>query len=285
LIRRGIPLCTYTSLRAGGTARFLCGPPDADGIVRALRWAAAEGVAWTILGGGTNTLFSDAGFEGLVIRTDGVRGHSIEGTQLAASAGEPFAALARFACDAGLSGLEWACGIPGSVGGAVAMNAGTREGDVATVLESVGSGSVDGVAKRSCRDLALGYRESAYRAGDLAEAVVEATFELVASTPERTRAYAERLLSEREAKIPAGATAGCTFRNPSEGPTAGELLDRAGCKGMQFGAARVSEQHANFIVNEGERNAADILRLIDAMRDRVRDAFGIELVAELVVRT
>jgi len=272
-------------LRAGGPARFLCESADAEGVVEALRWAKTEGVAWTILGAGTNTLFADGGFAGLVIRTDGMRGRSIEGTRLTASAGESFAEVARFACEAGLSGLEWASGIPGAVGGAVAMNAGTREGDVATVLESVASASPDGAVKRTCRDLALGYRESAYRAGDLAEAVVEATFELTASTPERTRALAGRLLAERAAKFPAGATAGCTFRNPPEGPSAGELLDRAGCKGMRVGAARVSERHANFIVNEGERNAADILRLIDAMRDRVRAAFGIELVEELVIRT
>ena len=238
-----------------------------------------------VLGGGTNTLFSDEGFAGLVIRTNHVRGFSIGGSRITAAGGESFASVARTACEAGLSGLEWACGIPGAVGGAVAMNAGTREGDVAAILESVASASVDGVVKRSCHDLALGYRESAYRVGDLAEAVVEATFELVASTPERTRALAGRLLAEREAKFPSGATAGCTFRNPPEGPSAGELLDRAGCKGMRVGAARVSERHANFIVNEGERNAADILRLIDAMRDRVRAAFGIELVEELVIRT
>jgi UDP-N-acetylenolpyruvoylglucosamine reductase len=113
--------------------------------------------------------------------------------------------------------------------------------------------------------------------------IVEARFRLVESTPERTLAAAERYLSGRGERQPQGATAGCTFRNPPVGPPAGALLERAGCKGLRVGDARVSDRHANFIVNEGSQNASDVLELIEEMKRRVRDAFGVDLAEEIVV--
>jgi UDP-N-acetylmuramate dehydrogenase len=278
-----IPLHGHTSLRVGGPARFFARPPGEDEAAEVLRWSEAQDLGWVALGAGTNAVFSDRGFHGVVVATSGLRGLEVGGRRIRAGAGESLPHVARMACEAGLSGLEWACGIPGSVGGAVVMNAGTREGEVAGVLDSVRSAGVDGLHTRQAGSLAFAYRESPFRTGELREAVTEATFELIPSTREKACSLAERLLLERRRTQPEGASAGCTFRNPPDGPTAGQLLDRAGCKSLRVGRARVSELHANFILNEGTQNAGDVLALIEEMKRRVRDTFGIELIEEIAL--
>jgi len=272
------------SLRAGGPAQFFAEPTDAERVLALQRWAEVDGIVWTCLGGGTNLLFADSACPGLVIRTTGLRGVSFDGTQVTAAAGERVADVARLACERGLSGLEWACGIPGTVGGAIVMNAGTREGE--TVDRLVAATYVDGSdrIRRSAGELDLAYRRSGFLDGTIRGILIEGSFELAESTHDRTLAEAQRILDERRRKFPGGATAGCTFRNPPDGPTAGELLDRAGCKGLRVGGARVSEIHANFIVNDGTENAAEILALIESMKRRVKEAFGVDLVEEIVVR-
>jgi len=271
----------WTSLRVGGPAGYLVSPADAEDVVRTIQSACDVGNEWVGLGAGTNTLFLDEGYPGVVIRSGRLLGVTIRGRRLTAAAGEPLAHAVRLACEAGLSGLEWAAGIPGTVGGAVIMNAGSAGGEVTEVLLEATSASSKGLRRRPSEELSLGYRESAFHSGRLREFVTEATFELVPGSSERSLAKVRSLLAERTRKYPTGATAGSTFRNPRGGPTAGELLDRAGCKGMRVGAAHVAERHANFILNDSERNADDILRLIDAMKRRVFEAFGIELVEEI----
>lgn len=282
-VRADAPLHCYTSLRVGGPARFLAEPSDGKILADCLRWATAEGLEWVCLGAGTNVLFHDSGFPGLVVRMVRLRGTRIDGVRLTAAAGEPLSRVARLACEAGLSGLEWARGIPGSVGGAVAMNAGTQDGETADVLVDVETATAEGANRRPVEALGFGYRRSAFLTGERREVVTEVTFALTGSTPEQTAAKARKILAERGRKFPSGATAGCTFRNPLEGPSAGELLDRAGCKGLRVGSASVSEIHANFIVNDGSENAADVLELIEAMKRRVRDVFGVDLIEEIVL--
>jgi UDP-N-acetylmuramate dehydrogenase len=277
------PLHRHTSLRVGGPARFLAEPSDARILASSLRWVTAEGIEWVCLGAGTNVVFPDSGFPGVVVHAVGLRGIRIDGVRLAAAAGEPLSWAARLACEAGLSGMEWAWGIPGSVGGAVAMNAGAQGGETADALVDVETATADGLNRRRAHDLGFGYRRSMFLTEKPREVVTEATFELAVSTPERTVARARRLLAERGRKFPSGATAGCTFRNPPEGPSAGELLDKAGCKGLRVGSAWVSDVHANFIINDGSENAADVLELIEAMKRRVRDACGVGLIEEIVV--
>jgi len=282
-LREGVRLHPYVSLRAGGRARFFAEPSDRTGAAALVQWAEKEAIDWACLGGGTNVLFSDSGYDGLIVRTTALRGTAIDGTRVRAAAGEPLAALAWNACEQGLSGMEWACGIPGTVGGAVVMNAGTRDGEAVEVLAEVESVGADGVSRRLAADLRLGYRTSALLTRDLHEVVTAATFDLVPSTPERTLATARRILDERAQRLPRGATAGCTFRNPRDGLPAGALLDRAGCKKLRVGDVHVSGLHANFLINDGSENASDILELIEAMKSRVREAFGIELVEEIVI--
>jgi len=282
-MRTSVPLHEHTSLRLGGPSRYFVALRDAARAVELQRWAKEEGVAWACLGRGTNVLFRDSGYRGLILQTTSLRGVSIEGTRVLAAAGEPLARIARIACEAGLSGLEWACGIPGTVGGAVVMNAGTGEGVTAETLTHVTYADANRSIRTEAAEVGLEYRRSAFLEGEMRGIIVEAAFELVASTPERTLAAAERLLEERSKQLPEGASAGCTFRNPREGPTAGELLDRAGCKGLRSGDAHVSSRHANFIINDGSQNAADVLELVETMKRRVKDAFGVDLVEEIVV--
>ena len=282
-MRERVSLHRLISLRVGGQARFLASPDSADRAIALLSWAEREGLSRFVLGGGTNVIFPDSGYDGLVIATRSLTGIRLSGDRIVAGAGEPLARIAWLAARAGLSGLEWGCGIPGTAGGAVAMNAGTKEGDIAGVLVEVEAASPSGPVRLGPLDLKLGYRESALLDRRDPLIVSSVTFELARSSPERTVELAERLLDERRKSQPSGPSAGCAFKNPSEGPPAGELLDRAGCKGMRVGDAYVSTLHANFVINEGERNASEVLELMESMQKRVKEAFGIDLEPEIIV--
>jgi UDP-N-acetylmuramate dehydrogenase len=252
-------------------------------VARLVSWSAAHDVPVLVLGGGSNLLVSDRGFPGLVISTRALRGVHVEGETVTAACGEPLSALARRADRSGLTGLEWAAGIPGTVGGAVVMNAGTREGDIASVLSEVRIQVARGLDVFPVHALALGYRTSALRTGQLRGVVLEATFRLGVDDPERCVQREYDLLTYRRARQPAGASAGCIFKNPPGAPPAGVLLDTAGCKGLRVGAAWVSQIHANFLLNGGTQNAAEILQLIECMQARVREVHGILLEPEVEI--
>ncbi|MBU0595352.1 UDP-N-acetylmuramate dehydrogenase [Candidatus Bipolaricaulota bacterium] len=278
-----IPLADHTSIRAGGPARYYCRPADLGALGCAIRWAEERGLPVVALGGGSNVIFHDSGYPGLVLHTTGLRGVAVEREHVTAASGERLSSVAWSACRSGLSGLEWACGIPGTVGGAVVMNAGTREGGIADVLRHVSVLDSRDRKEFTAADLDLGYRTSALLTGRETGIIVEAEFALRSADADACLNRARELLEGRLARLPVGASAGCIFRNPEIGPRAGELLDRAGCKGMRHGDARVSEIHANFIVNDGRNNAADVFGLIERMKAAVRDAYGIELQEEVVV--
>jgi len=281
--REGVPLCRHTSLRVGGRARYFAKPGTVEDVADVTSRARERDLATVILGAGTNTVFGCAEYPGLVLSTRGLRGVGVEGTKITAAAGEPLAELAWSACERGLSGLEWACGIPGTVGGAVAMNAGAHGNDMAAVLASAGVLTDGGLIAVPAKLLGLGYRTSALRTGDLCGVVVEVALALRREDPQMCLDRARSLIAERLNRFPIGASAGCIFRNLGSGPTAGELLDLAGCKGLRVGQAIVSDWHANVIINEGTGNADDVLELIEQMKKRVLDAFGVELHEEVVV--
>jgi len=282
-IREGFSLFRHTSLRVGGRARYFAKPGTVEDVADVRSWARERDLSTVILGAGTNVLFGRRGYLGLVLSTRGLRGVRFEGTQVIAAAGEPLARLAWSACERGLSGFEWACGIPGTLGGAVVMNAGAHGGDIAATLVTVDVLTNQGRLAASADSLRLGYRTSAVRTGDLRWVVVEATVALQRDDPQSCLDRARSFIAERLNRFPAGASAGCIFCNPDSGPTAGELLDHAGCKGLRVGQAVVSDRHANVIINEGTGNAEDILKLIEQMKRRVLDAFGVELHEEVVV--
>ena len=283
MISRDVPIGPHTSLRVGGPACFYACPPNDSHLAAAIAWAAANRSRICALGGGTNILFPDSGFDGLILHTAQLRGLRLDGVTLRAAAGEPLSAAVWAACHAGLTGLEWACGIPGTVAGAVVMNAGTKDGETADVLQQVIVHGTSGAEVVPTAALAMGYRTSALLTGDLPGVISDVEFSLHSDDPKACIARAHRIMAERMDRLPAGASVGCIFRNPPQGQTAGQLLDRSGCKGLRVGVAFVSDQHANVILNEGSENASDVLELIEKMKSRVRTAYDVDLHEEVVI--
>ena len=273
-----VPLATVTSFRVGGPAEFFVEPRDLRELVCLFRRCADRGIPVRMLGAGSNILASDRGVAGGVFRLSKMTRIERSGARVTCEAGVSLPRLVWKAEQWGLSGLEPLAGIPGTVGGAVAMNAGGKHGCIASVLRSVTTLDRYGlVRERTPKKLGLGYRRSRLRA----EIGVCATFELVEKdTMEIARARLSVLEDKAKTQPLAAWSAGCIFKNP-EGRSAGELIDQAGLKGERVGRAVVSTKHANFIVNEGGATARDIRALIGRVRRRVRKASGIDLELEI----
>ena len=273
-----VPLSTLTSFRIGGPAEYFVEPRNLDELVRLVVRCRDHDVPVRLLGGGSNVLAPDHGVPGAVFRLSSLTGIRRSGTEIACEAGAMLPRLVRRAEQWGLSGLEPLAGIPGTVGGAIAMNAGGKHGSVASVLRSVTTLDRYGfVRKRGPRKLGFGYRSSKLRP----EIAVGATFGLIEKDPTEIADRRLTVLEEKARTQPlAGWSAGCIFKN-SRDRGAGELIDRAGLKGERVGRAVVSAKHANFIVNEGGASSRDIRTLIDRVRHRVRKTFGIDLELEI----
>lgn len=281
--RRDEPLAPYTAMRVGGPADLLVVCRTTEEVVEAVRRARAAGVPWRALGGGCNVLVSDAGVRGLVIihRADRTRIEA-DGT-VWAEAGASVAALARETAARGLAGLEWAAGLPGTVGGAVVGNAGAFGGDVASVLVSVTLLEPDGeVTERPATWMEFAYRESRIKrmGPENRPVVLAAMFRLSPGDPAALAARMEEILAWRRTRHPSGATMGSTFKNPP-GNHAGRLIEAAGLKGYRVGGAAVSELHANFLINTGSATAADVRALIRHIQAEVERQFGIHLEPEV----
>ena len=285
-VRLGEPLARYTSLRIGGPAELLIVAADVAALSQALSLAWQHRVPCQVLGGGSNVLVSDAGVPGLTI-LNRARQISFGIDTVWADSGTALATLARRTVDRGLAGLEWAAGIPGSVGGAVAGNAGAWGGDVASILAEArmlvpGEGEMHWAPGRFGFD----YRSSVLRqgsrqAGGAAQPVVlSAAFRLVPGNRTELRNRVAEITVTRRARQPQGATCGSVFKNPP-GDYAGRLVEAAGLKGHAQGAAVISPVHANFLVNTGGASAGDAKALIDLACDAVQAQFGLRLELEI----
>jgi UDP-N-acetylmuramate dehydrogenase len=279
-IQLDAPLARLTWYRLGGRARYLFRPSDASVLARLLRRANDSQVPVKILGAGANVLIRDDGFDGVVVRLDREAFRSVErmGARLRAGAGVDLMSFSRRCSEEGLSGMEGLAGIPASIGGAVRMNAGGRFGEIGDVVDSVTVLSREGDLERWSHER-IGF---AYRSTNLGDLVVlSADFVLTpAATAETSTRFAEYFAYKQSTQPLADKSAGCIFKNPP-GQSAGALIDRAGLKGTRCGAAHVSERHANFIVADRGARSADVLHLIDLVRERVRTAFGTELQVEI----
>jgi UDP-N-acetylmuramate dehydrogenase len=280
------PLTRLTTVRTGGTADFFARPTDEQPLVALLAWARDRELAVGVVGSGSNLLVADDGFRGLVLKLDGVlTATRREGDRVHAGGGARLPSIAAKAAGWGLSGLEFGINIPGTVGGAVRMNANAYGGELARCLESVRICTADGVGERVPADLGFGYRSSNLTDG---EVVSSASFHLQAGDPDAIRLTLAEMRSQRREAQPSGIkTFGSTFVNPedprAEGRTAGQLLDEAGCRGMRVGGARLSEKHANFVENEGDATTDEILALMSQARRRVHERFGVRLEPEVQV--
>jgi UDP-N-acetylmuramate dehydrogenase len=278
------PLARLTTVRTGGTADYYARPSTPEELASLLAWASDAGVQVGVVGSGSNLLVADAGFRGLVIKLDGTLA-SIErdGTHLLCGGGARLPQAAARAARDGLTGLEFGVNIPGTVGGAVKMNANAYGGDLSRALEWVDVVSPGGTTRRTPADLGFTYRRSNLADGEI---VARASFALEPADPESVKATLAGMREQRKAAQPSGIkTFGSTFKNPedarAEGRSAGVLLDEAGCRGLTVGGARFSEKHANFVENMGEATTADVIALMAEGRRRVRERFGLELEPEV----
>jgi UDP-N-acetylmuramate dehydrogenase len=278
-LRRDEPLAPKTSMRVGGPAAAYAELRDAGALVAALSICDSEEIAWTVLGLGSNVLVRDEGFCGLVIRLGGdFTKVTADDTRLRAGGAVPIVSLCREAAKRGLAGVEGLVGIPGTVGGAVRMNAGTDQeiGNCIDLVEVV----IAGDRLRSYAKVDFAYRRSTL---DRRAVVCAAEFALAHADKQELQAELRRRIDRRNATQPiAQPNAGSIFRNPP-GDHAARLIEAAGCKGWRVGGAEVSSKHANFIVNIGGASCADVLALIDKVKAAVLAAHGVELEMEVHV--
>ncbi|WP_298030789.1 UDP-N-acetylmuramate dehydrogenase [uncultured Dysosmobacter sp.] len=279
------PMSRHTSFRVGGPARRMAFPNTREQLVLLLDRAASCGARPLVIGNGTNLLPPDEGLDRLVIDTSAglTRLEAVGENAVLAEAGVPLARLADFACRQGLTGLEFAHGIPGTVGGAVCMNAGAYGGEMCQVIRSVSILFPEaGIRNLSCGEMDFGYRRSLLT--DSPEAVVlYAVFGLTPGDPAVIRERMRELMDRRKASQPLEwPSAGSTFKRP-EGYFAGTLIDQCGLKGLTVGGAQVSEKHAGFVINRGGATCADVLALIRQIQKRVFDASGVRLEPEVKI--
>jgi UDP-N-acetylmuramate dehydrogenase len=265
--------------RAGGPAEILFRPADADDLATFL-YARSPETRLSVIGVGSNLLVRDGGIPGVVIRLPGAFGKiSVEGARIRVGAAALDAAVARAAADAGIGGLEFLRGIPGTVGGALKMNAGCYGKEIKDIF--VEATAIDGKGNKvtlSAADMGFVYRK-AQVPGDLI--FINAVFEGVRDDPALVRARMDVLVEQRESTQPVKSrTGGSTFKNPP-GHKAWQLIDEAGCRGLMHGAAQVSEKHCNFLINTGDATATDIEALGEEVRARVKAKSGVELEWEI----
>jgi UDP-N-acetylmuramate dehydrogenase len=284
-LRHSVGLADYTTWRVGGSAQWFAEPESALQLQALLAWAQAEGLPSLVIGAGSNLLVSDAGLEGLTLCNRRLQGAALDASTglIEAQAGEPIPSLARRAARAGLSGLEWSVGIPGTVGGAAVMNAGAQGGCTAEVLDSVTV--IEPHRPNQPFELRAGELDFAYRHSRLQQeplVVLSARFRLNAGhdPAELSRRTSANLHSRTSTQPYQQPSCGSVFRNP-EPDKAGQLIEALGLKGLSIGGAQVSPIHANFIVNTGAATAAEIDQLIGAVQQRIRAAHGITLHTEV----
>jgi UDP-N-acetylenolpyruvoylglucosamine reductase len=285
-VEREFPLSRLTTVRAGGSADFFARPETEDQVVELLDWARAEGVAVGVVGSGSNLLVSDEGFRGLAVKLAGELSRiERDGSNIIAGGGARLPSAAAKAASWGLAGLEFGVNIPGTVGGAVRMNANAYGGELGAVLDEVTVCTSGGPERR--RPGELGFR---YRGSDLGEdeVVTAARFALSEADAAEVKATMGDMRRRRREAQPSGIkTFGSTFMNPedprAEGRSAGQLLDAAGARGLAVGGARLSPEHANFVENTGDATTADILAVMAAARRRVHERFGVVLEPEVQV--
>jgi len=286
-VQSDYPLARLTTVRTGGPADHFARPTSETQLTELLRWAAGEGVGVGIVGSGSNLLISDEGFRGLVLKLDGeLASVERDGTHVVCGGGARLPSATAKVARWGLTGLEFGINIPGTVGGAVRMNANAYGGELGQVLEWVDVCTAEGSGRRRPEELGFAYRRSNLGPG---EVVSRASFQLADGDVDEIKGTLARMRGQRREAQPSGIkTFGSTFKNPdddarAEGRTAGQLLDAAGCRGLAVGGARFSEKHANFVENAGGATTADILDLMAEGRRRVHERFGLVLEPEVQV--
>ncbi len=296
------PMSKHLTFRIGGEARFFVEVKTVDELKEAIAFAQEKKLPWFVLGGGSNTLCADKGYDGVVIQMAN-RGVTIDGDRLIAGAGAISVAVARMAGDAGLSGLEWMVSLPGTIGGAVRGNAGCFGGETRDAVESVRvlrDGAIVEVTNADCQ---FAYRESVFKHNT--DIIIDVTFKLAPGSKEEIKAKMDAVLAKRKSTQPsASGTAGCAFKNvefkdlseiatvtargevPQNFLSKGQLgsgwiIDQLDLKGKKIGGISISPVHGNFLINDGTATADDVLQLLSFIKTRARDELGVQLHEEI----
>jgi UDP-N-acetylmuramate dehydrogenase len=276
MIEENVPLSRFTTLGTGGPARRFARPETAVELAEALRFASDRGIGVAVVGLGSNLLVADEGVELLALKLAGELAQvEVDGERIVAGGGATNAVILHRARDAGLGGFEFACAIPGTIGGGVWMNAGAYGGEIAHVLGRALVVSPEGASWLTPEDLGLSYRHSELRHGQV---VAAAELELVPRHPVAIRATIVELQAQRKAAQPTNKrTFGSVFKNPDHALSAGRMLEACGLKGHRIGGAQISLMHANFIENAGAARTEDAVALMTEARRRAYEQFGVEL--------
>ena len=283
-VQRDFPLARLTTIRTGGQAELFARVGTIPALEELLAWAGRSGTEVGVVGSGSNLLVADEGVAGLVIKLDDeLSDIRLDGTQMLCGGGARLPSVSARAAREGLSGIEFGVNIPGTVGGAVRMNANAYGGELARALVWVDVTSATGTERRTPDALGFAYRRSNLSPGQV---VARAAFALHPAAPESVKATLAEMRRRRREAQPSGIkTFGSTFKNPddprAEGRSAGQLLDAAGCRGLRIGGAGFSEKHANFVENHGAASTADVVAVMVEGRRRVQERFGIELEPEV----
>jgi UDP-N-acetylmuramate dehydrogenase len=276
------PMRKHTTFRIGGEAECFLKISSEEQLIRLIPYFKQVGVAYFILGNGSNLLVSDNGYSGVILQIgDRFNRIQIDGDRMEVQSGALLSAAAKHAQEAGLTGLEFAAGIPGTVGGAIVMNAGAYDGEMKQIVERVRVLSDEGeILELDNATMEFGYRTSIIK--NRRFIVLSTTLKLEPGNPEAIRARMEELNQRRREKQPLEfPSAGSTFKRP-EGYFAGKLIMDAGLRGYQIGGAKVSEKHCGFVINTGKASAADVADVITEVQERVKDKFGVTLEREVI---
>lgn len=279
-IKIDVPMKKYTSFKVGGNADLFITPKKYEEINKIMNLCKANNINYYIVGNGSNLLVKDGGIRGVVIKLSKLNKITIDGENITAQGGASIGTVSIKSRDESLTGLEFACGIPGTIGGAVAMNAGAYNGEISDVIESVLVMDNDGqILRLNNEELELGYRTSAILKHNYI--VLEANFKLQKGEHEKIAGRISDLMRRRREKQPLEyPSAGSTFKRP-EGQFAAKLIQDSGLKGTQMGGAQVSDKHSGFIINKENATAKDILDLINFVQKTVKDKFDVELEPEV----
>lgn len=281
-VKTNVPLARYTSARIGGPADILITAKSADQLAEIVAALWEHDTQYFLLGGGSNVLVSDRGIRGVTVINRAKAVRIFEGAlpKVWVESGVVFSNLAKRCAAKGLSGLEWASTVPGTVGGAVYGNAGAFGGDTARSLAWTEILTPTGRERRSAASMGYGYRTSVLKRGEVRGAVLAAELNLKYADQRQVEAMVKELSDRRKSTQPPGASMGSMFKNPP-GDKAGRLIEAAGLKGTRVGTVEISSVHANFFVNHGRARAEDVRALIDLARSAVMRKFGVELELEI----
>jgi len=276
-IEKNIRLAPLTTFRIGGLAKYFFKTKIEEDLIQIIKWAKKKKISYFVIGGGSNLLISDKGFKGLVIKLS-MEQCQLIGNKLFLGSSLRLSQVVGFLIKNDLTGLEWAAGIPGTIGGAVRSNAGAFGREISDCIIKVKVLRGSKIIELKNKEIKFTYRQSIFKKNK--DIILNVVLSLKKDKDQENEKIVQDILQRRKKLHPSEPSAGCIFKNPKSS-SAGLLIDQCGLKGKQIGGAKISEKHANFIINTGQAKAKDVKNLIELIKKQVKDKFNIELKEEI----